>query len=57
MSILDPKADAAAIEPLVDKETDKIVVLIQSAVRQVLAELPTILDGYVITISVNKKAK
>lgn len=66
MSVFDPKADASAIQPLVDETTQKVTAALESLGQQVsgklvdaitkvsseiLISLPHLLEGYVVTVN------
>ena len=57
MSILDPKADVAAITPELDKSVQVIANAISGALAPFVPLVQTLFDGYTINISIDVKKK
>lgn len=55
MSILDPKQDAAALQPLEDKALDSLRKSSQEDIQLIMDGLTKILDSYKITVVFEKK--
>lgn len=56
MSILDPKQDAAALQPLIDQAVSEAITGLASKVAPAIGEaLKNALDGLTIAITISKK--
>ena len=57
MSVLDPKQDVAALQPLVDEETHAVMdALVAKVVPALQTAIENALDGLTITTTVSRKA-
>lgn len=56
MSVLDPKQDAAALQPVIDEAEQKVIQGLADTVAPALSDaVKNALDGLVITITISKK--